>query len=154
VIRQRILALEADLDEATLADTVEGLTDLNEVVAAVVRSALLYEAMAEGLKGHIATLQERLRRLTERADARRQIARDAMLEVDIRKVTAPDFTVSVRPGLPALVVSDEAAIPAAYWVPREPRLNRLDLLNDLKKGVPVAGAQLSNPEPVLSVRVR
>jgi hypothetical protein len=151
VIRKRILAVETDLDEQTLADTVEGLTDLHEVVAAVVRSALTDEAMAEGLKGHIATLQGRL---TERAGARRQIARDAMVEVDIRKIAAPDFTLSVRPGSPALVVSDEAAIPAAYWVPREPRLNRLELLNDLKKGVPVAGAALSNPEPVLSVRVR
>jgi hypothetical protein len=110
--------------------------------------------MAEGLKGHIAALQARLRRLTERADARRQIARDAMLEVDIKKITAPDFTVSVRAGSPALVVSDEAAIPAGYWVPREPRLDRLALISDLKKGVAVTGAQLSNPEPVLSVRVR
>jgi hypothetical protein len=154
VIRERILAVEAGLDEETLADTLEGLTDLNEVVAAVVRSALLDEALAEGLKAHIATLQERLRRLMERADARRRIARDAMLEVDIRKIAAPDFTISVRPGSPALIVSDEAAIPADYWVPREPRLDRFGLIADLKKGVAVAGAQLSNPEPVLSVRVR
>jgi len=154
VIRERILAVEAGLDEETLADTLEGLTDLHEVVAAVVRSALLDEAMAEGLRGHIATLQDRLRRLTERADARRQIARDVMLEVDIRKITAPDFTVSVRPGSPALVVVDEAAIPADYWVPREPRLDRLGLIGDLKKGDVVAGVTLSNPEPVLSVRVR
>jgi hypothetical protein len=154
VIRQRIIALEADIDEATLADTLEGITDLHELVAAVVRSALLDEALAEGLKSHIAALQERLRRLTERADARRQIARDAMMEVDIRKIAAPDFTVSMRPGSPALVVSDAAAIPADYWVPREPRLDRFGLIADLKKGVAVAGAALSNPEPVLSVRVR
>ena len=153
-IRDRIIALEADIDEETLADTLEGLTDLHEVMAAVVRSALVDEALAEGLKGHIETLQKRLRRLTDRASARRQIARDAMVEVDIRKIAAPDFTVSVRPGSPALVVTDEGAIPAPYWQPREPRLDRLGLLNDLKRGTPVAGAALSNPEPVLSVRVR
>jgi hypothetical protein len=147
-IRDRIIALEADIDEATLADTVEGLTDLNEVVAAVVRSALLDEAMADGLKAHIHTLQVRLARLTDRATERRRIARDAMLEVDIRKVAAPDFTASVRPGSPALVVVDEAAIPSPYWESREPRLDRLGLLNDLKKGLPVEGVQLSNPEPV------
>jgi hypothetical protein len=153
-IRERIIALEADIDEATLADTLEGLTDIHEVLAAIVRSALLDEALAEGLKGHIQRLQERLQRLTERGAERRRIARDAMVEVDIRKIAAPDFTVSVRSGSPSLQVVDEAAIPEPYWEAREPRLNRAGLLADLKRGVDVPGSHLSNPEPVLSVRVR
>ncbi len=153
-IRERIIALEADIDEETLADTLEGVTDLHEVVAAVVRSALFDEALVEGLKGHIRDLQERLQRLTDRASNRRQIARDAMVEADVKKIVAPDFTVSVRSGSPALVVVEEGAIPASYWAPREPRLDRLGLIKDLKSGVPIAGAGLSNPEPVISVRVR
>jgi len=153
-IRERIIALEADIDDVTLADTLEGLTDLNEIVAAVVRSALVDEALAEGLKGHIQLLEERLRRLVERAEAQRRIARDAMAEVDLKRVAAPDFTVSLRPGSPALVAVDEAVIPAPYWQPREPRLDRAGLLNDLKHGAAVGGVALSNPEPVLSVRVR
>ena len=153
-IRDRIIALEDDIDEATLADTLEGLTDLHELIAAVARSAMVDEALAAGLKGHIQALQDRLRRLTERATNRRRIARDAMLEVDLKKIVAPDFTLSVRPGSPAITVIDEAAIPDAYWKPREPTLDRAGLLSDLKAGVAVAGAALSNPEPVLSVRVR
>ncbi len=153
-IRERIIAAEAGIDDVTLADTLEGLTDLHEIIAAVVRSAVVDEALAVGLKGHIQLLQERLRRLVERAGGRRRIARDAMLEVDLKKVVAPDFTVSVRPGSPALVVADEAAIPECYWVPVDPRLDRIGLLNNLKKGVSVPGVALSNPEPVLSVRVK
>jgi hypothetical protein len=153
-IRDRIIAVEAEIDDATLADTLEGVTDLNEVLAAVVRSALLEEAMAEGLKAHIKVLQDRLERLSERASARRQIARDAMLEVDLKKVAAPDFTITIRPGSPAVVVVEEKAVPQAYWQPREPRLDRVQLLSDLKLGLPIAGAHLSNPEPVLSVRIR
>ena len=153
-IRDRIIALEADIDEATLADTLEGLTDIHEVLAAIVRSALLDEALAEGLKGHIQLLQGRLTRLTERGAERRRIARDAMVEVDIKKIAAPDFTVSVRSGSPSLLVIDEGAIPEPYWEPREPRLNRAELLADLKRGVDVPGSHLSNPEPVLNVRVR
>ena len=153
-IRQRIIALETDIDEATLTDTLEGLTDIHDVLAAIVRSALLDEALAEGLKGHIQQLQQRLQRLTERGVERRRIARDAMVEVDIKKIAAPDFTVSVRAGSPALQVVEEAAIPEPYWEAREPRLNRVELLADLKRGVDVPGTLLSNPEPVLSVRVR
>jgi hypothetical protein len=153
-IRDRIIALDAEIDETALADTIEGLADLHEVVAAVVRAALVEEAKAEGLKAHIKSLQNRLERLFERAATRRQIARDAMLEVDLKKVSAPDFTITLRPGTPAVAVVDEKAIPRVYWEAREPRLDRAHLLSDLKLGVPVAGAHLSNPEPVLSVRIR
>src|SRR5437868_1773431 len=92
-IRGRIIALDASIDEVTLSDTLEGLTDLHEVLAAIVRAALEEEAMAVGLKAHIKTLQDRLERLCERVAARRQVARDAMLEVDLNKVAAPDFTI-------------------------------------------------------------
>jgi hypothetical protein len=107
-IRERILAANASVDEETLADTLEGLTDIHEVLAAVVRSALLDEAMVDGLKGHMQRLQARLDRLAERASERRRVARDAMAEADIKKVVAPDFTLSLRPVPPALVVIDEA----------------------------------------------
>ena len=69
-------------------------------------------------------------------------------------IVAPDFTVSVRPGSPALVVVDEKVIPGEFFEPREPRLNRQALLGELKNGSSVPGAELSNPMPVLSVRTR
>lgn len=153
-IRDRIIALEVDIDEATLGDTLEGITDIHEVLAAVVRSALYDEALADGLKNHIQRLQERLDRLTERGAMRRRIVRDAMIEIDIKKVAAPDFTLSLRAGSPSLVVVDELVVPNEYWEVREPRLNRASALSALKYGVAIPGLQLSNPEPVLSVRVR
>ena len=154
LLRERLLATEPDLDEQTLADTLEGLTDLHEVVAAIVRAALVDEALVQGLKDRIGMMEGRMARLQERADKRRQIARDAMIETEVKKITMPDFTVSIRPGSPALVVLDEKGIPAEYYEPREPRLNRQALLADLKRGSNITGVVLSNPTPVLSVRVK
>jgi hypothetical protein len=151
-VRDRIRAEEQDIDDVTLADTVEGLSDLHEILAAVTRAALLDEALGSGLRARIKEMQERLTRLEERAAKRRHIARDVMLQTDIRKITAPDLTMSLRPGTPSLVVTDDASIPAAYWEPQPPRLKRQELVIQLKQGSSIAGAELSNPEPVLSVR--
>jgi len=153
-VRERIRTQDPELDEQTLTDTVEGLTDLHEILAAIVRAALADEALATGLKGRIAEMQERLERLQERAAKRRQIVKDTMVELDLKKLTAPDFSASIRPGMPALLVIDEAAVPSIYWEPREPRLDRQGLLAELKQGAEITGVTLSNPEPVLSVRTK
>src|SRR6476620_10610847 len=153
-IRDRIRAEDPQIEERILADTVEGLTDVHEIIAAIVRNALADEALATGLKSRVTEMDERLNRLQDRATKRRQIAKEVMVELDIKKITAPDFTVSIRPGMPALLVLDEAAVPSIYWQPREPRLNRQELLSDLKGGAEVSGVALSNPEPVLSVRTK
>jgi len=153
-IRDRISAQDPQIDEQTLADTVEGLTDLHEIVQAIIRAALHDEALATGLKCRIADMQDRLTRLQDRAAKRRQIAKDVMLDLHLKKLTAPDFTASIREGIPSLVVINEDAVPKIYWEPSEPRLNRQGLAHELKQGAEVPGVALSDPEPVLSVRVR
>jgi hypothetical protein len=153
-LRWRVLAEEPDLDERTLADTLEGLTDLNETIAAIVRAALEDEALVTGLKAHMTIMSERATRLQQRAAKRRDIARDAMVEADLKKIMAPDFTLSLRPGSPSLVVTSEDEIPADFWEPQPPKLNRQALLSEIKRGTTVSGATLSNPQAVLSVRTK
>lgn len=151
-VRDRLRSEVAEIDETTLADTVEGLTDLHEVIAAVVRDALYSEALATGLRDRAKEMQERLRRLEERAANRRLIARDAMLQAEIKKLTAPDFTVWLRPGPSVIELLDEKLISHAYWEPQPARLKKQDLLADLKRGQAIPGARLSDAGSVLSVR--
>ena len=153
-IRDRIRAQDPQIDEQTLADTVEGLTDLHEILAAIVRAALADEALARGLKCRISDMQCRLDRLEDRAAKRRQIAREVMVELDLKKLNAPDFTASIREGMPSLIVLNEDAVPSIYWQPSEPRLKRQELAYELKQGAEIEGVALSDPEPILSVRTR
>ena len=50
LLRQRLLADYPNLDEETVADTLEGITDLHEMIAVVIRSALVDEAVQAGLR--------------------------------------------------------------------------------------------------------
>jgi hypothetical protein len=99
-IRNRIRAEDPQIDEKALADTVEGLTDLHEILGAIIRAALTDQALATGLEGRIGEMLARRDRLQDRATKRRQIAKDVMVELDLKKLSAPDFTASIRPGNP------------------------------------------------------
>ena len=153
-IKQRLAADHPGLDEETLADTVEGLTDLHDIVAAIVRAAITDEALAQGLRGRISEMQARLARFEDRALSRRSVARDVMVEAEIKKITASDLTISIRPGTPSVQVLDETIVPAAYWVTPAPRLDRQGLGADLKRGLVIAGVSLATSQPILSVRAK
>lgn len=152
-IRDRLLIEDADIDEQTLADTTEGLTDLHELLAAIVRGALEDEADVAKLKSQIAEKTVRLERFQHRAEKRRYLVRDVMLETDVKKLQMPDFTASLRNAPPHVVIVDENLIPQAFWEMR-PHLRKSDLLTVLKDGVEVEGAVLSNSGMSLTVRTR
>jgi hypothetical protein len=154
LIRERLLTDFPTLDEETLLDTLEGITDLHEMIAAIIRSALVDEALHAGLRSRLEDMKQRLSRLELRATKKRQLALDAITEVGLTKIEQPDFTASARAESPTLVVIAEATIPEAYWLPQPPKLDRQAILAELKRGTEIPGAQMSNPKPVLSVRTK
>ena len=154
MLKERLLSSWPQLDEETLADTLEGITNLHEMIAAVIRSALVDEALQSGLRTRLDEMRIRLSRLDERGAKKRQIALEAMCEVGLKKLEQPDFAASARSGPPGLVVTSEETIPADFWLPQPPKLDRQGLLGSLKRGQAVPGVELSNPKPCLSVRTK
>ena len=139
-LRQKVMDQYLDLDDETIRDILEGITDLHEMIAAVIRSALVDEALHAGLRFRLDDMRERLSRLELRASKKRGLALEAMTEVGLSKLEQPDFTASARAGTPALVVIAEESIPGAYWLPQPPKLNRQAILGELKRGLDVPGA--------------
>ena len=153
-LKERLLADFPSADEDTLRDTLEGITNLHEMIAAVIRSALVDEALHAGLRFRVDDMKDRLSRLELRATKKRHLALDAMTEASLTKLEQPDFTASTRASVPALVVVSEQTIPEPYWLPQPPKLDRQGLLGELKRGGTVPGVELSNPKPALMVRTK
>jgi hypothetical protein len=154
LLGERLLTSFPEADDETIRDTLEGITDLHEMIAAVIRSALVDQALQEGLRTRLEEMRQRLARLEERGAKKRELALEAMCEAGLKKLEEPDFTASARAGLPPLLILAEPEIPEPYWVPQPPKLDRQSLLADLKRGVMIQGAQLGNPKPCLAVRTK
>lgn len=142
----------ADIDDETLEDTLEGLTDVRAIVSEVARSSLADEVMAQALKQRIDEMRERLARIEAGRERKRELALTALRQMGISKLVEPDFTVSVRNGTPSVDVVDELSIPREFWVQQEPKLNRGALYKALKAGSAIPGAILDPGSVVLSIR--
>ncbi len=70
-LRERLAAVFPDADEETVLDTLEGMTDLHEMIAAVVRSRLDDLAFLAALRVRMADMQERAARIDQRPRKRR-----------------------------------------------------------------------------------
>ncbi len=153
-LRERLEAAFPDADEETLMDTLEGMTSLTDSLAELLRSSQEDQSLASALRSRMADMQERYSRFEKRARKKRELVCTVMEEADLKKLTEPDFTVSLRPSRAPLMIIDEAAIPGDYWKPQPAQLDRMGLISALSNGRDIAGAVLGNPPMTISVRTK
>lgn len=139
-------------DEQALLDTLDGESDFDRQVLAVLRSADNDGMLAAGIEARLDDLQARKVRLAEREQSKRAAILHAMQAADRKKVELPDATVSVRATPPSVIITDEAAIPADYLEPQPPKLSKRAIKEALQADKEVPGAILSNGGFSLSVR--
>lgn len=154
LIRDRLLAAYPDLDQETLLDTLEGASDLKEMLGAITRAYLDDRAFTTSLKQRLDDMRIRLSRLELATSNKRVLIAEVMGKAELRKVTEPDFTLSLRDVPRRFSVSDEAEIPETYWLPQPAKLDRQAVLQDLRSDVPVPGAALNNGGKTISVRTQ
>lgn len=153
-LREKLKAEFPEADDETLRDSVEGMTRLPEVLAAILRSHLDDQAMINALRERIGDMQERLARIESRSERKRAIIAGVMERADIKKLSEPDFTASLRPTPAPLIVLDEALIPGDYWKVQPAKLDRRGLAVALGEGRTVPGATLGNGGSTIAVRTR
>lgn len=141
-----------NLDDDTLRDTIEGETNLHEAISAVMGLIRDDEILISGIDRMQEALAARKTRLEDRIEYYRAAVLQAMTIGEIPSLELPDATISARRVPPKLEVVDEAAVPAAFWVAQDPRLDRKALGDALKRGETVPGVTLGNGGISLTIR--
>jgi hypothetical protein len=146
---------ELQEDDILRADMIEGETDAHRFLRMVERRRQEATSFAGAIAANIAELGLRQERYERREKAMRELMFKIMQAGDLRKMELPEATLSVRPGTPKVIVTDDNLIPDALCrFKREPDKTKIkeQLLNG--NGHLIPGASLSNAEPVLSIRTK
>ncbi len=118
------------------------------------RAPLICSAMIDALKSRVADMQDRLSRISKRAEKKRELVTSVMEQADLKKLAEADFTVSLRSSSAPLVVKAEESIPEPYWKPQAPKLDRQGLITALKAGGQVPGVVLGNSRMIIAIRTK
>ncbi|MQV97018.1 hypothetical protein GHK46_06080 [Sinorhizobium medicae] len=146
----------ADDDTDLVADTIEGETNLMEAIEEAIAELDECDVLVTGLKAKETEFEARRKAVEKRAERIRALIEQAMLATDQLSMKLPTATLSLTKRAAALIVTDEADIPAKYWVeqPRPaPKLDKKALTADLREAkAAIPGATLDNGSFSLTVR--
>lgn len=147
-----VLDLADELDEQTLQDTLDSIKEPLE--QKVDNTAKLIKAMENDAK---AFKEEEIRIKQRRQAIENNIKRiKERLQYDLEsneldKIEGKTFKVSVQNNPVSIKILDEKMIPKGYFIEQEPKLNKKELLEDMKRGEEIFGAELQQTR---SIRIR
>lgn len=143
---------DLDLDDQTVADTLEGESGALEIkatnIAAVCRNL---EASAAAIKEAEQQMKARRTAIENRAARLRRYLLDGMRVAGISKIESPFFAISIRRNPPAVDVYEPGLVPADYMrdpPPPPPEIDKKLVLQALRDGYEVPGCRLAQGERI------
>lgn len=138
---------ELELDEQTFLDTLDGLSgELEQKAINVAMYIKNLEVSADAIKQAEKSMADRRTSIEAKQDKIRKYLLENMLKTGITKIECPHFVLSVRKNPASVDVLMQDQIPDEYFDipdPLPPTLNKKRLAEDLKAGVLIEGARLT-----------
>lgn len=150
----RMKAEDPDTDADALAALVEQeAPEFGAVMTALCRASNEAAHTCAMLDARIGELKARERRAITQHEAYRALIFAALDAAGQRAWKSPEFTVSITPGRPGVVITDPAAIPDDFVrVRREPDKTAIGAA--IASGATVPGAEQRNGLPTLTIRTK
>lgn len=147
----------ADEDEA-LEDTLEGASELPELLAMMARDAVQAKDYREAIEHRIRIMSDRANRLGNRHDKIRAAISWALQEAGWKKIPGealPEMSVTLSNGQRPLIIENEDEVPTLFLrFKTVTEVKRKELRDWLESGNQMPAARLGNTQPVLTIRTR
>jgi Siphovirus Gp157 len=138
---------DLDLDEQTIADTLEGVGgDLQEKSVNVAKYFRNLEAMADQIKQAESQMSARRKAIEKRAASLKEYLKTNMERAGISKIESPWFAISIKQNPESVHVDDETAIPRDYFreIPVSYQLDKVLCKQAIKDGYEIPGCHLEH----------
>jgi len=138
-------------DEQLYLDTLEGETNLYELVRQLIERIEDDEGLQAALTEQIEARQVRKQRAAQRVKHNREAIMALLQCANLDKLALPEATLSVRDVAPKAIVTDEAAVPLGFkkatWKP-----DMAAIKAGLESGAAIPGVSLDNGGTTLTIR--
>lgn len=148
---QRVLEVAEQLDSETLKDTLDSINESIELkvenTAYVIKTL---EAKAKAYKDEMDRMAKAKKAIDNNVDNMKLYIQQAMEQVGTDLIEGKTIKVTIQGNGPSVLVEREESL-KEYMIEQPMKLDRRSLLEDLKQGVVVAGAELQQTR---SIRIR
>lgn len=142
--------MDSELDEQTIADTLESASGELEIKATNVAMFIRnIEASADQIKQAEKAMSERRKSLENKAESVKRYLFDNMKRSGITKIESPYFALTIKKNPPSVIIDDATAIPDKFMVtppPPPPSPDKAAIKSALQLGEVVEGAHIEQGE--------
>ena len=138
---------DMDLDEQTLADTLESFAgDLETKATNTVMVSRNMRVTVAAIKDAAKAMIDRAKAIENRADYLDKRVFDTMIETGITKIECPYFKLTIQDNPPAVDVFDSLQVPPDYWreIPATSAPDKALIKKAIQDGFEVPGAKLTH----------
>ncbi|MCI3860179.1 siphovirus Gp157 family protein [Lactococcus garvieae] len=148
---QKVYDME-DLDAETWADTLESIEgEIKDKAVNIGYVVKNLEADEAALAAEIKRLQDKKKAVIKKKQGLKDYLQSSMYAVGLRKIQSAPFNIRIQKNTKSLTFDNEEQFMKNefydnYFIPQPPRLDKKQMLEDLKNGAVIEGVELRQSE--------
>jgi len=144
---RNVLEIAGMLDEEQLQEALQAIDDEIEVKADGYAKVMKELEMQENaIQEEVKRLSERKKHIKNNRDRMKESLANQMEILSKRKIKTDLFSFNIQANPPSLNVLDDRDIPKEFYIEQEPKLDRRELLQTLKRGDVIKGVEIKQTE--------